>query len=184
MRIKAAPHKENVVVELAAQDEGLLRPLPFRLQRILTPTDFSPTAKKALQYALPFAKAFDAELLLLHVLQPFTVPAELGYMPPEMAALERDLALSVPRELEKLREDIVGAGIRSQVLVRQGAPWQEIVAAAQETNTDLIILSTHGRTGLPHVLMGSVAERVARHASCPVLVVREQERDFAPGAPA
>ncbi len=119
----------------------------------------------------------------MHVLQPFSLPAEIGYLPPEMAVSQREFLDSTREQLEKLCAREIGARARSQVQVRDGVPWQEIVAAARETNTDLIILATHGRTGLKHVLLGSVAERVVRHAPCPVLVVRDQERDFMPTLP-
>ncbi|MDD5140372.1 MAG: universal stress protein [Verrucomicrobiales bacterium] len=180
MKIKTAPKKGKVVVELESRDEGLLKPLSFELQRILVPVDFSDTAKKALQYAVPFANAFDAEVLLVHVVQPYTVPAEFGYMPPELPVSQQEYENSAREELDKLRTREIGVGTRAQVQVRVGVPWQEIVAAAGEAKADLIILSTHGRTGLKHVVLGSVAEHVVRHAPCPVLVVRERERDFIP----
>jgi nucleotide-binding universal stress UspA family protein len=85
--------------------------------------------------------------------------------------------------LEQLCGREIGSRGRFQVQVRDGVPWEEVVTAARESNTDLIILSTHGRTGLSHALLGSVAERVMRHAPCPVLVVRERERDFIPASP-
>ena len=67
---------------------------------------------------------------------------------------------------------------QTEVLVRVGRPWHEVVSAVSELGVDLLVLTTHGRTGLPHMLMGSVAEKIVRHASCPVLVVRPEERDF------
>jgi len=180
MKIKAAPKKGKVVVELESKDAGLLPPLPFKLQRILVPVDFSDTAKKALQYAVPFAKAFDAEVVLLNVMQSYSLPPEIGYVPPELVVSQRDFIASAREELDKWCAREIGGRARTQVLVREGVPWQEVVTVARETNTDLIVLATHGRTGLKHVLLGSVAERVARHAPCPVLVVRERERDFVP----
>ena len=182
MKIKPAPQKGKVVMELEAKDEGLLKSLPFELRRILVPVDFSDTAKKAIQYAVPFGAAFDAEVLLLHVMQPYSVPIELGYVPPEWAESQQKFLGAAREELDKLCAREIGARARARALVREGVPWQEIIAAAQESRADLIILATHGRTGLSHVLLGSVAERVVRHAPCPVLVVREPERDFVPPA--
>lgn len=178
MKINPAPQQDTVPVELKATDEGLLKSLPFELGRILVPVDFSDTAKKALQYAVPFGAAFDAEVVLLHVMQPYTIPVELGYLPPEWVESQKEFVKSAREELDKLCAQEVAARARSQVQVREGAPWQEIITAARELRADLIILATHGRTGLQHVLLGSVAERVVRHAPCPVLVVREPERDF------
>jgi len=182
MKVKAAPNKAKVLVELESKDQGLLKPLPFHLRRILVPVDFSDTSRKALLYAVPFATAFNAEVEVVHVVQPYTVPAEVGYMPPELTVSPQELANSAREELNKLCAREIGARARFQVQVREGVPWPEVIAAARETNADLIILATHGWTGLKHVFLGSVAERVVRHAPCPVLVVRERERDFVPTA--
>ncbi len=180
MKIKAGPERGSVVGEFKSPDEALPPQLPFQLGRILVPVDFSDTAKKALQYAVPFGTAFDAEVVLLHVMQPYSIPVEFGYLPPDWAETQQQFLDSAQDELAKLCAGEIGNRARTQVQVREGVPWQEIVAAAQETRTDLIILATHGRTGLSHVLLGSVAERVVRHAPCPVLVVRDAERDFLP----
>jgi universal stress protein A len=178
MKIKRAARRGKVLLELGSKDETLLKPLPSRLGRILVPMDFSDTAKKALQYAVPFAGAFDAELVVVHVIQPLSVPPDVGYTPPELTGSEQELRKSAQDALSKLCAKQLGARGRFQVQVRTGVPWHEVVTAAQETAADLIILATHGRTGLKHVLLGSVAESVVRYAPCPVLVVRERERDF------
>jgi nucleotide-binding universal stress UspA family protein len=178
MKIKPTSQKGKVLVELEAKDEMLLKPLPFALKRILVPIDFSVTATKALQYALSFATAFDAELLLLHVTQTWSMPVEYGYVPPDSAVSQQQVADSTRKALDELCAREIGTRRRYQAQVREGVPWLEIAAAAQENDADLIILSTHGWTGLKHALMGSVAERVVRHAPCPVLVVREREHDF------
>lgn len=183
MKIKPGSKKGRVVVEMESQGAGWIPPLPFQLQRILVPVDFSEMAGKALRYAVPLAIPFDAEVVLLHVLQPYIVSPDPEYLPPELAIGQRELLESARQQLEKLRHDEVGARLRSQACVRLGVAWQEIVAEAVALQVDLIILSTHGRTGLNHALMGSVAERVVRHAPCPVLVVRERERDFVPLPP-
>jgi universal stress protein A len=178
MKIKPASQKGKVVVELGSRDVGLLNPMPLQIRRIVVPVDFSETAIKALKYAVAFATTFDAEVLLVHVTQVFSVPVELGYMPPDLVGTQRELVNSARAGLQKLCAAEIGARVRAQVQVREGVAWQEIVAAAQDTNADLIILATHGYTGVKHVLLGSVAERVVRLAPCPVLVVRERERDF------
>lgn len=183
MKVKPASLKGTVVVELGSKDVGLLRPMPFEIRRIVVPVDFSETAIKALQYAVPFAAAFDAEVVLVHVTQTFSVPVELGYLPPDLIGTQQELMNSARLGLKKLGAAEIGDRVRSQVLVREGVAWQEIVAAAHETNADLIILATHGYTGVKHALLGSVAERVVRLAPCPVLVVRERERDFISSPP-
>jgi universal stress protein A len=182
MKVKAVPHQTKVVVELESRDEGLLKPMPFHIRHILVPVDFSDTACKALQYAVPFARAFDAEVSVVHVVQPYTVPTKLGFMEPEIVVNHGEIVDAARKELDRLCAREMGGGVHYQAQVREGVPWHEVVTAAGEINADLIILATHGRTGLQHALLGSVAERVVRHASCPVLVVRKRERDFVPTA--
>ena len=80
--------------------------------------------------------------------------------------------------LARLAQEQVPAQFRANTLVRVGKPYHEITSAARELNIDLIVISTHGYTGLKHVVLGSTAERVIRHAPCPVLTVREREHDF------
>jgi len=148
--------------------------LAFQLKKILVPVDFSKCSTKALQYAIPFARQFGAELMLLHVLSPAIV------LPTAEAAPQGVIQESpaVAREnLEELRESI-GQDIPSRSLLRNGSPHVEIIDAAKEMDIDLIILSTHGHSGLTHILLGATAERVVRRASCPVLIVREHEHDF------
>lgn len=177
----------GVVVELGARERELpaptpvteLGPLPmFRLQRILVPVDFSECSRKALQYALPFAKEFEASLLLLHVVSPFLPPAEMSLA--DVADLELRMRESGQRELEALRAS-VAREVPAEAFLRVGRPDTEIVRAARELDADVIVLSTHGRTGLAHMFMGSTAEQVVRRAGCPVFIVREREHEFVTG---
>jgi nucleotide-binding universal stress UspA family protein len=147
----------------------------FQLQKILVPVDFSPCSQKALDYALPFAKQFGAELILLHVIEPVVVIPVTEVLPD--SDLMNESAASVKQSLEELRAKL-GQHLAVRTLIRTGNPHLEIVDVAKELGIDLVILSTHGRTGLEHVLMGSTAERVVRRIGCPVLVVREYEHEF------
>ena len=150
----------------------------LRLKRILVPVDFSPPSRKALPYALSFAAQFGAEIILLHVVEPAIYPTEMGYVPAEIETMYHSMHLTTSEKLADLAREQVPASIPSQTMVRVGAPFQEITLAAQELKVDLIVIATHGYTGLKHVFMGSTAERVVRHAPCPVLTVREGEHDF------
>jgi nucleotide-binding universal stress UspA family protein len=165
--------------ELGRKDETLLAlSRAFELKQIVVPIDFSNTSHKALQYAVPFAAQFGARLLLIHVIERAALPTELGYVPPEV---ENASQIAMKGALERraaLCQQQLGAKCFTQTRVRMGVPWQEITAAAKESAADLIIIATHGRAGLKQVLLGSTAERVVRHAPCPVLVVREHEREF------
>ena len=91
---------------------------------------------------------------------------------------ERERLDEIERDLKERAAQCRHVGVEAEMHVISGAPWKEIVETAKERAMDLIILATHGHTGLKHTLLGSVAERVVRHAPCPVLVVREQEHEF------
>ncbi len=179
MKFKPTDKAGGVVVELGPREtqlppltaEQTIGALPmFKLKKILVPVDFSVCSKKALQYAIPFAKQFAAELILLHVIQPYPPMPEMG--PVDMDSIE-----DAKRELAEVRGSIHEA-VQSSTVLRQGPPAVRIVEAAKELGCDLIILSIHGRSGLGRFLLGSTAEKVVRHAGCPVLVVREHEHEF------
>lgn len=152
---------------LHAQAEGLAVPR-FTLNKILVPVDFSACSRKALHYAAPFARQFGADLTLIFVLQSY---------PPTLELAEIDPTAEAEAELEDLRKSVSHI-VRTETVLRRGEAYREIVGAASELEIDLIILSTHGRSGVARVLLGSTAEKVVRHAGCPVLVVRESEREF------
>ena len=186
MKIKPTTKPGHVVVELSRRDDTLLTQgaggtapaAVFGLKTVLVPTDFSACSQKALQYAILFARQFDARLLLLHV-TPVSYPAagDLGAI--DLPALERDLHAGAEEELAALVRREIKAPLQARTLVRTGRAAQEIVAAAAELEADLIVIATHGHTGLRHVLLGSTAESVVRRAPCPVLTVREHEHEFA-----
>jgi len=150
----------------------------LQLRRILVPLDFSTPSLKALRYARAFAHQFKAGLVLLHVTEPVVFPSELGYAPLATETLERSFQEDAQAKLSAIALEPTATALPVETVLRVGRPFHEIVSAAAELNTDLIIIATHGFTGLTHVLLGSTAERVVRHAPCPVLVVREQEHEF------
>ena len=142
----------------------------FPVKRILVPIDLSEPSKNALRYALALAQQFGAKLILLYVVEPVATH-DFDYHP---LVLELDKIMAVARDrLKKLcAQEVVGPSRIEQTLVRNGVAHGEITDAAKRLRADLIVISTHGRTGLKHVWLGSTAERVVRHAHCPVLVVR------------
>jgi len=152
--------------------------MTIRLQKILLPTDFSNYSAAATKYACELATKFDAELHLLHTLEThLSSTPEFGmglalpkYITESRAAAEKALAgVLDPKWLE-------GRTVFKTVV--EGSPKTEIIQYARKQNIDLIVLATHGRTGLPHVIMGSVAETVVRTAPCPVLTVRPEGHQF------
>lgn len=166
----------HVVVDVAAAKSTAAAPV--HLKKILVPLDFSTCAKKALQYAIPFAKQFEAAIVFLHV-----IPVHFNYAEGEIefepdAASGAELQAQVGRKLAALIHDLVPDEIPVDAEVRYGIEAAEIVNEAKKSEVDLIILSTHGRTGRAHSLVGSVAEDVVRLAPCPVLVVRERQHEF------
>jgi nucleotide-binding universal stress UspA family protein len=170
MKVKPSAKNHGVVVELGPEEAQMPAANVFSLKRILVPLDFSDCSKKALQYAIPFAKQFEAELTLLSVVEPY--PAV-----PEMAPTDFETIADTRRGLEELRETVTNA-VQAKTMVRTGAPETEIAYAAADIGADLIIIATHGRKGLTRMVLGSTAEKVVRHAPCPVLIVREKEREF------
>lgn len=153
-------------------------PVPLRLKKILVPIEDAECSRKALRYAIAFAKQFHASITLLNALK---IDYAGGEAPIDYARLESDLRASG----KKLLEDLVANDVRGQVpctvTMEIGAAAASIVDVAKNIETDLIIISTHGRTGFSHFLLGSTTEHVIRHAPCPVLTVRKHEHDFVTG---
>ena len=151
---------------------------PFRLRTILAPVDFSENSAKALDYVTAFATQFEARVVLVNVVEPTVIPDNFGIVPPTYQDISELLAKSAEGKLEKLAGTLAIAPAAITTYVRTGrAPW-EIVNLAKEVGADLIIITTHGYTGLKHVLLGSTAELIVRHAPCPVLTVRHPEHGF------
>ena len=149
----------------------------MNLRTILLPTDFSECAESALEYAADFARQSGARLLCLHVVEP-TVPV-VGYgpvvepLPP--ADVGGRLEEAAADELPRLAAREECAGLEVEEVLARGEAAAEIVRVARERGADLIVISSHGRTGLGRMLFGSTAESVVRHAHCPVLVVKPKE---------
>ena len=138
------------------------------VRKVLVPLDFSDPSLQALQYARRFAAPSQAELVLLYVIEPVAYPAELGVV----INLDADLAERALGELEKLRHQHLSDYPATRSLVRSGVADAEIITTAKDEHADLIVIGTHGFSGLKHFLLGSTAERVVRDAPCPVLTVR------------
>ena len=183
MKAKPTNHPGAVLLELNRRDEPLMAAAttasvkaPFKLKRILVPIDFSDCSKKALQYALPLAKEHQAAITLLYVVPTNYSLGEYGGI--DYASIEAEMRLTGDKKLAQLAADEVGGEVSADPIVRTGSPALEIITTAKSLPADLIVISTHGRTGLKHVFLGSVAEEVVRRAPCPVLVVREREHEF------
>ena len=145
----------------------------MKIKRILVPIDFSSHSLKALDYATELAKPLAAELVAVFVLEPvyYAMPDLIGAGVGAVGGVIEEQRAIARKELDKLQQRLARRGRTLRTLVRSGAAHQGIVEAAKAVKADLIVMATHGRTGLTHALMGSVAERVVRTAACPVLTV-------------
>lgn len=140
-------------------------------KRILFPTDFSEHSRAAIPHLLHWRDLEGAEVHLVHVLESGAMLSDftwVDYAPRDLQA-QRDTRARL--DLEELRDEL-GLPADTPLHVLHGAPFDEITLYARENEIDLIVMATHGRTGLSHLLVGSTAERVVRHATCPVLTVR------------
>jgi universal stress protein A len=149
------------------------------IRRILVPTDFSEHSRNALRYGVALAEKFGAELHLLHVFQDLAVyqPDAVTVGPPVVPPIE-ELTAAARAALDKVIRDHHLDKLRVRTEVREGSPVEEIVDYAHENAIDLIVVATHGRGWLAHLLLGSVAEKVVRKAPCPVMAVHLTEHEF------
>ena len=142
------------------------------IKRILVPVDFSKEGVPAIDYAVFLAGITDASIILVHVLEQIYDTGEFAFVQIDTARMREH----VSREIGALQTEKLH-GVRSGFEIREGTPFHEICATAAEFNADLIVMATHGYTGLRHVFLGSTAERVVRHANCPVLVIPSRLRN-------
>ena len=143
---------------------------------ILFATDFSECSDQAFQYAHMLAKKCEAKLLLVHVINE---PVDLrGFYVPHISfdKLEEEIEEGAKKMMEKFCRTHLGEDIRYETFIVPGIPYDEIIKKGQEQSADLIILGTHGRTGLDHVLFGSTAEKVVRKSPIPVMTVTTSEK--------
>ncbi|MBS0657075.1 MAG: universal stress protein [Verrucomicrobia bacterium] len=159
-------------------------PAKLALGRILAPTDFSECGRKAALYALRLAEQAGARLTLLHVLD---LPAQAygmistgdGFLSgEEIEQFYRGARRQAEARLAAAKAELPATGVTIETALEIGRPAEHIIEQAGKLPADLVVLGTHGYSGLKHLLLGSTAERVVRGAPCPVLVVREHERDF------
>jgi universal stress protein A len=142
------------------------------VQRILCPVDFSNESVYALRYAAMLASHFEGELLIVHAVEPLPYPVEFGPLPALFTDAEPVLLERSREQLEALRKKEFPDAIAARTLVEVGVAEHAICECAKRESADMIVLSTHGRSGLSHLLLGSVAERVLRFAHCPVLTIK------------
>ncbi|MGE5246066.1 MAG: universal stress protein [Betaproteobacteria bacterium] len=142
------------------------------ITRVLVPLDLGQSSGPTLDYARTLARPFRASLVLMHVVpNPYVTSASEVYIPPPQQFLET-IQRDARSALDGLLTDADRAEFKAETVVRVGDPVAEIVEYARVRPVDLIVMGTHGRTGVAHLVLGSVAERVVRTAPCPVLTIR------------
>jgi universal stress protein A len=142
----------------------------MRIKQILAPVDFSGSATVAVDYAVEMARLHKAELLLAHIIEPMNYAVPRFY--PEPTALLEEQRKHAAMQLSEFELRVRKRYRKCRSEVHFGVVYEMIVQLAASIGADLIVIATHGRTGLAHVLMGSVAEKVVRYAECPVLTIR------------
>ena len=165
---------------MKTQDVAIPEPAvpALHVQKILVPIDFSTPCNKAFKYALGFARQFGSQIVMIHVIEPPPV-AGVEPLPDESTPRTQDELTLAEEKMQGLADASPRDGrLRITSGIRRGVPTHEIVQAAEELDVDVIIMAMHGLHGWRHFGLGSTADRAARAAPCPVLVVREREREF------
>lgn len=177
--MKKKPSPKRTRAPRPASPRRIPKPEPaaeekFSINSILVPIDFSLHSKNALKYAVPLAEKFGASLHLVYVVEPTIYPADLGFGQVVLPGVEEELREKGGEELQSLMEKEIGGRVKSSCTVRTGNPHQEILREAEELGVALIVVATHGHSGVEHMLFGSTADRIVRNAKCPVLTVRPE----------
>ncbi|MCX8021999.1 MAG: universal stress protein [Syntrophorhabdaceae bacterium] len=146
-------------------------------EKILCPLDFSDYTDEIVKYGVSIAKKFDSTLHLLHVIPNLNYfsPYESFLTPENLVVLEKNIEREIKKDFDKVIEKI---DIPVKTSIRTGIAFVEIIDYARTEGIDLIVMGTHGRSGIEHILIGSVAEKVVRKSACPVLTIRPKEKNF------
>lgn len=150
----------------------------MKIKKILLTTDFSDYASYALSYAVEFAEKLKAEIGLLHVIEPIIAPTDFTWESYDIAELEKKSREYTQQSLDKIIREKIPDKIKAIPIIRYGRSFEEIIRCAKDEKFDMIIMSTHGLTGISHILFGSTAEKVVRKSPVPVLTVRDPEHKF------
>jgi nucleotide-binding universal stress UspA family protein len=148
------------------------------IKKVLVPIDFSDYSKNALKYAANFSEHFNAEMILIYVVEPIIYPSDFSMGQIAIPTINVEMDKRAGEELEKLANKEISKDLKVKTLVKTGKPFIEIIETAAEENVDIVIISTHGHSGVEHILFGSTAEKVVRKAPCPVLTLREPVKGF------
>ncbi len=172
-RRRHKPASSHPAVSATVEAAGV----PKLITSILVPIDFSIHSKNALKYAVPLASQFGASLHLVFVVEPTVYPADLGFGQVVLPGVEDELRQKGADELESLITKEIAGRVKATCSVRTGSPHHEILREAEERKVDLIVVASHGHSGVEHILFGSTADRIVHNSRCPVLTIRPAEKE-------
>ncbi len=152
--------------------------MKLNIKKVLVPIDFSDYSKEALNYSLNFINCFNAELTLIYVIEPVIYPPDFSATQISIPPTEVEITKNAEESLNQLINKEIPSDIKVKSIIKTGKPFVEIVETASEEDIDLIIISSHGHSGVEKILFGSTAEKVVRKAPCPVLTLRTPLKGF------
>jgi len=153
--------------------------MELHIKKILVPIDFSVNSKSALKIATQFGSFFSAELVLIHVIEPMFYPPDFSLGQITLPSMDtKEIEERAKEELTKLSQTEIQTRLRSKVIIKNGKPFHEIIETAKEEDVDLIIISSHGHSGVEQIIFGSTSEKVVRKSPCPVLTLRDPLKGF------
>jgi nucleotide-binding universal stress UspA family protein len=152
--------------------------MEYNIKKILVPIDFSEFSKNSLRYATALALTFKAKLVLIYVVEPVIYPPDFSMGQIAIPTVDMEMDRRALEELNALAKSEIPSEVEVNTVVKTGKPFYEIIETASLEDIDLIIIATHGHTGVEHILFGSTAEKVVRKAPCPVLTIREPIKGF------
>lgn len=148
------------------------------IKKVLVPIDFSDYSKSALKYAVNFSKQFNAEMILVYVVEPVVYPPDFSMGQIAIPSVNVEWDKRAKEELDNLADSEIPSDVKVKKVIKTGKPFVEIIDTAADEDVDIIIIATHGHSGVEHILFGSTAEKVVRKAPCPVLTLREPIKGF------
>jgi nucleotide-binding universal stress UspA family protein len=152
--------------------------MELNINKILVPIDFSDYSKNTLKYSVNFSKTFNADLILVYVVEPVIYPPDFSMGQIAIPSVDLEMDKRAEEELKSLANKEIPSNINIKTIIKTGKPFIEIIETASEEDVDLIIIATHGHSGVEHILFGSTAEKVIRKAPCPVLTLRAPVKGF------
>jgi len=150
----------------------------MEFKKIVFTTDFSESAHFAMPFAVDIAQKYDAELTLVHVIEPIVTPVDFAWGTYNYPDIEKQVNSYAEDSIKKLVEQEIPPSVKTHVVILFGKPWREVISYAKENASDLIVIATHGLSGLSHAIYGSTAEKVIRKSPCPVLTIRHPDVKF------